>query len=94
MLIQFSDGSGAPLYVNPQYVIAVREQKHFGRPGVASDTEYHDTLIVTTKHEFNVQDPLQDVVRELNRASLEMLRAQGTSGEGAGTAPAPGEEPG
>jgi hypothetical protein len=82
MLIQFSDGNGAPVYINPQYVIAVREQKHFGRPGVASDTEYHDTLIVTTKHEFNVREGPESVVRELNRGSLEMLRAQGAEAGG------------
>jgi hypothetical protein len=88
MLIRFSDGNGAPVHINPQYVIAVREQKHFGRPGVASDTEYHDTLIVTTKHEFNVREETEDVVRELNRASLEMLRAQGAGGGGAAATPA------
>jgi hypothetical protein len=75
MLIEFSDGHGTPVYINPQYVIAVREEKHFGRPGVGAGSEYRDTLILTTKYEFNVQDPPDAVVRELNRASLEMLSA-------------------
>ena len=71
MLIMFSDAGGAPVYVDPRYVIAVRQQKHFGRPGVGSDSEYSDTLILTTKYEFNVQEPPEVVVRELNRASFE-----------------------
>jgi hypothetical protein len=82
MLIQFTDDNGSPLYINPQYVIAVREQKHFGRPGVGSDAEYRDTLVVTTKYEFNVQDPPDAVVRELNRASQEMLSALKPAGAG------------
>ena len=69
MLVQFSDAGGTPVYVNPRYVIAVREQKHSGRPGVGSDAEYRDTLILTTRHEFNVQEPPDAVARELNRAS-------------------------
>ena len=80
MLIQFSDGHGAPVYINPQYVIAVREEKHFGRPGVGAGSEYRDTLILTTKYEFNVQDPPDAVVRELNRASREMLRRSQVGG--------------
>jgi hypothetical protein len=71
MLIEFSDAGGTPVYIDPRYVIAVREQKHFGRPGVGTDTEYSDTLILTTKFEFNVQEPPDAVVRELNRASRE-----------------------
>lgn len=71
MLIRFSDAGGAPVYIDPRYVIAVRQQKHFGRPGVGSDSEYSDTLVLTTKYEFNVQEPPEVVVRELNRASLE-----------------------
>lgn len=73
MLIEFKDRSGSPLYINPQYIIAVREEKHFGRPGVGTSTEYSDTLILTTKGDFNVQDPPGDVVREVNRAFMEML---------------------
>jgi hypothetical protein len=75
MLIRFSDGNGDPVYVNPQYVIAVRQEKHSGRPGVGSDAEYRDTLILTTRYEFNVQEAPDAVVREVNRASLEVLRA-------------------
>jgi hypothetical protein len=77
MLIEFSADNGTPVYVNPQFVIAVREAKHSGRPGVVSDAEYRDTLILTTKYEFNVQDPPDVVVRELNRASQEMAGAPG-----------------
>jgi hypothetical protein len=93
MLIEFSDGHGTPVYINPQYVIAVREEKHFGRPGVGAGSEYRDTLILTTKYEFNVQDPPDAVVRELNRASLEMLKAlKSADGEGGALSPdvAPG----
>lgn len=71
MLIEFSDAGGTPVYIDPRYVIAVREQKHFGRPGIGTDAEYSDTLILTTKFEFNVQEPPEVVVRELNRASRE-----------------------
>jgi hypothetical protein len=94
MLIQFSDDHGTPLYINPQYVIAVREEKHFGRPGVGSGAEYRDTLILTTKYEFNVQDPPDAVVGELNRASLEMLNALKLADAGIGAVPPPDEEPG
>jgi len=73
MLIEFRDVNGSPVYVNPQYVIALREEKHFGRPGVGTSNEYRDTLILTTKGDFNVQDPLDIVAREINRASKEML---------------------
>ena len=73
MLIEFKDVDGSPVYINPQYVIAVREEKHFGRPGVGTSNEYRDTLILTTKGDFNVQDPLDSVAREINRASKEML---------------------
>jgi hypothetical protein len=68
MLVQFSDRNGSPLYINPQSVIAVRQEKHFGRPGVGASDEYHDTLVLTTKGDFNVQDSPDDVVREINRA--------------------------
>ncbi len=84
MLIKFSDGSGAPVYVNPHYVIAVREEKHFGRPGVGSDAEYRDTLILTTKYEFNVQEPPDAVASEVNRA-CEESPGTGLSGEGVPT---------
>jgi hypothetical protein len=93
MLIEFSDGHGTPVYINPQYVIAVREEKHFGRPGVGAGSEYRDTLILTTKYECNVQDPPDAVVRELNRASLEMLKAL-KSADGEGGALSPDEAPG
>jgi hypothetical protein len=69
MLIEFKDVSGSPVYINPHYVIAVREEKHFGRPGVGSSNEYRDTLILTTKGDFNVEDPLDVVAREIDRAS-------------------------
>jgi hypothetical protein len=72
MLIEFRDVDGSPVYVNPQYVIAVREEKHFGRPGVGASSEYRDTLILTTKGDFNVQDPLDTVAREIDRATQEM----------------------
>ena len=68
MLIEFRDVNGSAVYINPHYVIAVREEKHFGRPGVGSSKEFRDTLILTTKGDFNVQDPLDTVARELNRA--------------------------
>jgi hypothetical protein len=73
MLIEFKDANGSPIHINPQYVIAVREEKHFGRPGVGSDNEYRDTLILTTKGDFNVRDALADVAREINRVSREIL---------------------
>ncbi len=73
MLIEFRDVNGSPVYINPHYVIALREEKHFGRPGVGTSNEYRDTLILTTKGDFNVQDPLDVVAREINRASQEML---------------------
>ena len=69
MLIKFTSGSGAPVYINPRYVIAVREERHAGRPGVGSDAEYRDTLILTTKYDFNVQEPPDVVVRDINRTS-------------------------
>ena len=28
MLIEFRDANGSPVYINPQYVIALREEKH------------------------------------------------------------------
>ena len=71
MLIKFSDSTGAPVYVNPRYVIAVREQKHSGRPGVGSDAEYRDTLILTTKYEFNVQEAPDVVASEIGRLAAE-----------------------
>lgn len=73
MLIEFRDVNGSPVYINPRYVIALREEKHFGRPGVGASNEYHDTLILTTKGDFNVQDALDVVAREINRAFEEML---------------------
>ena len=73
MLIQFRDVNGSPVYINPQFVIAVREEKHFGRPGVGASNEYRDTLILTTKGDFNVQDSLDVVAREINQASKHML---------------------
>lgn len=73
MLIEFRDVNGSPVYINPQYVIALREEKHFGRPGVGTSNEYRDTLILTSKGDFNVQDPLDIVAREINRAFKEML---------------------
>jgi hypothetical protein len=94
MLIQFSDSNGAPVYVNPQYVIAVREEKHFGRPGVGTDAEYSDTLILTTKYEFNVQDPPDAVVREVNRASRELLGDASQAGGGPEQIRPPDEESG
>jgi hypothetical protein len=73
MLIEFRDANGSPIHINPQYVIALREEKHFGRPGVGTSDEYRDTLILTTKGDFNVQDPLDVVAREVSRALKEML---------------------
>jgi len=78
MLIEFRDVDGSPVFINPQYVIAVREEKHFGRPGVGASNEYRDTLILTTKGDFNVQDALDIVAREINRASKEMLELKPT----------------
>ncbi len=75
MLIQFTGQNGSPIYVNPHYVIAVHEEKHFGRPGVGEKSEYSDTLIRTTKGEFNVQEEPGAVVRALNET---------TSGDGEG----------
>ncbi len=72
MLIAFKDSDGSPIYINPKYVIAVREERHFGRPGVGSSTEYRDTLILTTKGDFNVQDPIDAVAREIDRVFGEM----------------------
>ena len=87
MLIELKDGSGSPVYINPQYVVAIREDKHFGRPGVASDTEYRDTLILTTKGDFNVRDAVGDVAREINRVSREMLELKGVGGAGSDVTP-------
>jgi hypothetical protein len=87
MLIEFKDGDGTPLFVNPQFIIAVREVKHFGRPGVSSESEYRDTLILTTRGEFNVRETPDAVAREVNRASLEMLTALGRTGAGGVDAP-------
>lgn len=77
MLIQFSDANGTPIFVNPRYVIAVREDKHSGRPGVGADAEYRDTLIMTTKYEFNVQEPPDVVTAAIGRAMREVLSADG-----------------
>jgi hypothetical protein len=73
MLIKFTDVSGYPIYINPEYVVAVREEKHFGRPGVGSTDEYRDTLVLTTKGDFNVQDALGDVAGAIDQASKELL---------------------
>ena len=40
MLIESRDANGSPVHTNPQYVIALREEKHFGRPGVGTSNEY------------------------------------------------------
>lgn len=88
MLIEFRDANGSPVHINPHYVIALREEKHFGRPGVGSSSEYRDTLILTTKADFNVQDPLDVVAREINRASKEMLDPRPTNAP-ASVAPQP-----
>ena len=88
MLIEFNDAGGTPVYIDPRYVIAVREQKHFGRPGVGKDAEYSDTLVLTTKYEFNVKEPPEVVVRELNRVSLEAPGGGGPARAGAGDAAA------
>jgi hypothetical protein len=94
MLIEFKDRDGSPLYINPQYIIAVREEKHFGRPGVGTNKEYRDTLILTTKGEFNVQDPPDDVVREANRAFTAMLGPLRPADAAGDVLPPPaGEEP-
>lgn len=68
MLVAFTTHEGVPLWVNPRYVVAVCEDKHYGRPGVARTDEYSDTLIVTTKGEFNVQEEPAAVARLLNEA--------------------------
>lgn len=83
MLIEFRDANGSPVYINPRYVIALREEKHFGRPGVGANSEYRDTLILTTKGDFNVQDPLATVAQEINRASKGLLdqTTDGPAGE-------------
>jgi hypothetical protein len=72
MLIACKDINGSPIHINPNYVIAVREEKHFGRPGVGPSKEYQDTLILTTKGDFNVQDPIESVAREIDRAYKEL----------------------
>jgi hypothetical protein len=68
MLIKFTEANGSPVYINPRYVIALREERHFGRPGVGTSDEYRDTLILTTKGDFNVRDPLDVVAAEIDRA--------------------------
>ena len=80
MLIEFKDANGSPIHINPQYVIALREEKHFGRPGVGTSDEYRDTLILTTKGDFNVQDPLDIVARDISRALKEILELQAAHG--------------
>lgn len=77
MLIQFSDGNGTPVFINPRYVIAVREDRHSGRPGIGSDAEYRDTLILTTKYEFNVREAPDVVAAEVGRAVLSAPAAGG-----------------
>jgi hypothetical protein len=67
MLIRFTTTqTGSPVYINPRYIIAVREEKHFGRPGVGEKNEYSDTLILTTKGDFNVRESLDEVARQVN----------------------------
>ena len=90
MLIEFKDANGSPLFINPQYIIAIREDKHFGRPGVGASSEYRDTRILTTKGDFNVQDPLDEVIRAVNRASPELLEPLHT--DDADDADLPGDE--
>jgi hypothetical protein len=68
MLIKFTEANGSPVYINPRYVIALREERHFGRPGVGTSDEYRDTLILTTEGDFNVQDSLDAVAAEIDRA--------------------------
>jgi hypothetical protein len=92
MLIEFSEQNGSPLYINPRYIIAVREEKHFGRPGVGSSAEYRDTLILTAKGDFNVQETPADVAREVNRAFAAMPDAA-EEAQAPGAGPAPGTEP-
>jgi hypothetical protein len=70
MLIQFTSQTGSPVYINPDFIIAVREEKHFGRPGVGEKNAYSDTLILTTKGDFNVQEALDVVAREVNEAPV------------------------
>ena len=70
MLIQFTSQTGSPVYINPDFIIAVREEKHFGRPGVGEKNSYSDTLILTTKGDFNVQEALDVVAREVNEAPV------------------------
>lgn len=82
MLIEFTNQNGVPLYINPRFVIAVIEEKHFGRPGVAADSGYRDTLIMTTKGDFNVQEAPENVAASVNQALAEDARlSAGTAGE-------------
>lgn len=71
MLIRFTTRNGSPLYINPEHIISVCEDKHFGRPGFGKDTEYSDTRILTTKGDFNVQEAPQDVAAQVNSAASE-----------------------
>lgn len=68
MLVEFTTKEGSALYVNAQHVVAVYEDRHFGRPGVGQAAEYRDSRIVTTEGEFNVQEPLTDVARRIGEA--------------------------
>ena len=65
MVIQFTTQTGT-IFVNPDYIVAVREDKHFGRPGVGEKNMYSDTLIQTTKGDFNVQETPEAVAAAVN----------------------------
>jgi hypothetical protein len=77
MLVNFTSANGSPIYLNPRYIIAICEEKHFGRPGVGTSDGYVDTLVMTTKGDFNVQETLADAALAVN-AALE----QGQPGAG------------
>jgi hypothetical protein len=68
MLVELTTQDGSPLYINPGHVVAVCEEKHFGRPGVGQAAEYRDTLIVTTRGSFNARESPADVALHVNRA--------------------------
>ena len=68
MLVRFTSANGSPIYLNPRYIIAICEEKHFGRQGVGTPGGYSDTLVMTTKGDFNVQETLADVARAVNGA--------------------------
>ena len=93
MLIQFSDRNGSRSTSTRSTSLPYREEKHFGRPGVGTNNEYRDTLILTTKGEFNVQDSPDDVVREVNRAFAAMLDPLKPTDAAASSVLPPGEDP-